>query len=112
MSVETITSGELCARYRISRKTLLQWRKDPTFPKPLTWSRNGGGTWDAAEIRTWRARKSDRRYNRRRRAVTAYARRAGETGHLSHVAHAYAVDVGTLRSWVRKAGLPLPRDAA
>lgn len=106
---ETTTSADICARYHISRQTLRAWRNDPTFPEPLEWHPRRGGTWDREAVATWRKRKQDNRHNRRKNALRAYARRAGETGHLSAVADAFGVHVATLRRWVVDAGLELPR---
>lgn len=106
---ETITSGGICKRFSISRQALRDWRADPTFPRPLSWSRNGGGVWDLEAVTTWRRRKTMNRGQRKHNAINAYARRAGEVGHLSAVADAYGVDVGTLRRWVRAAGHETPR---
>lgn len=110
---ETWTSGEICRRYNITRVGLQKWQQDPDFPRAqepdrMVYDYRVRQVWDAEQVRQWKLRKNERRHHRRRRALEAYRRRAGEYGHLTAVAHAYDVHVNTLRLWVKAAGLPLP----
>lgn len=113
---ETHTAKEICARYGITRAGLQKWLADPTFPAakppPPGADKRTRRVWNADEVRAWRTRQLKRRWKKRERALNAYKRHAGEHGHLTAVAHAYSLDVGTLRGWIKSAGLPLPSEKA
>jgi hypothetical protein len=114
---ELHTASDVCRRWGISRAVFQDWKRDPTFPDPVPWTPELRAQydprtrhlWDGGQIAAWRKRKQDARHNRRKNALRAYRRRAGETGHLSATAHAFDVSVVTLRRWARDAGLELPR---
>lgn len=52
--------GDLAQHFGISKQAVSLWRKDPTFPPPVT--RVGGrDVWAIAHVEGWRRERADRR---------------------------------------------------
>jgi len=49
---ELITLKELAEKYGVSRQTIHNWRKDPSFPKPRVLARRHS-VWDPVVVDRW-----------------------------------------------------------
>lgn len=98
------TSGDICAHYKISRSNFRYWRNSRDFPAALTWSKNKGGVWDAAEVRAWvQAFRAGDPDSRAKRVQVVQQFKKGAT--LSAVARNAGIDRKTARRWLRAAGV-------
>jgi hypothetical protein len=97
------TSGDICRTYKISRSNFAYWRRQDGFPEPLTYSKNTGGTWDAAAVRAWvRAFRNGDPASRAKRVQAVQQKRKGAT--ISAIARNVGVDRKTVRRWLAAAG--------
>ena len=97
------TSGDICRQDGISRSNFAYWRRQDGFPKPLTYAKNTGGTWDAAEVRAWvQAFRAGDPSTREKRVDCVRKYKAGAT--VSALARKHGVDRKTVRRWLVAAG--------
>jgi transposase-like protein len=100
---EVWTSGDICQHYGISRGNFAYWRRQEDFPKPLTWSKNGGGVWPRADVRAWvQAFRAGSPETRAKRVDCVRRYREGAT--ISALSRKHGVDRKTVRRWLSAAG--------
>jgi predicted DNA-binding transcriptional regulator AlpA len=98
------TSGDICARYKMSRSSLAYWRRQDGFPEPLSYARNTGGVWDADEVRAWvQAFRAGAPEMREKRVAVVRAYKRGAT--VSACARNVGVDRKTVYRWLKSAGV-------
>lgn len=98
------TSGDICATYGVSRSNFAYWRRQADFPAPLTYAKNKGGTWDAAEVKAWvQAFRAGAPETRAKRVQVVQQFKRGAT--VSAVARNAGIDRKTARRWLRAAGV-------
>lgn len=98
------TSGDICRQYGINRSNFAYWRRQDSFPKPLTYAKNTGGTWDAAEVRAWvQAFRAGAPETRAKRVQVVRQVRRGAT--ISAAARNAGVDRKTVKRWLKSAGV-------
>jgi hypothetical protein len=101
------TSGDICKRYKITRSNFAYWRRQDSFPSPLTYAKNTGGTWDADEVRAWvQAFRAGAPETRAKRVAVVRQFKNGAT--VSACARNAGVDRKTVRRWLRAAGAMVP----
>lgn len=98
------TSGDICARYKISRSNFAYWRQQDGFPEPLTYAKNTGGTWDADLVKAWvQAFRRGSPESRAKRVQVVRQVKGGAT--ISAAARNAGVDRKTVKRWLRSAGV-------
>jgi predicted DNA-binding transcriptional regulator AlpA len=102
-AVTVWTSGDICRHYGISRSNFAYWRNSRDFPDPLTYAKNTGGTWDAAEVRAWvQAFRRGDPATREKRVAAVRQFKGGAT--ISAIARNVSADRKTVRRWLHDAG--------